>query len=271
MTFEQAPFWGGNVYYFPPSFPGQLEALATELQKQDADPDTHYMISIGYSVQFKATMCLNTVYYTKESVTEAPSVLAPFTNIQPQVQQLNSLKAVTLTEAAAGQAAGISTRVRCAYMNTTVRADVGTLQAAAELYTAGIVPLQGPVPGLTCSLTFQPFTLSLLRQSVLKGGNSLGLEATGPAVSVLLLTYWKESGDDQRVLETMTGVLEKIRSMAVERRTALEYVYLNYAAGFQSPIDSYGSDNKRKLQEVSRRYDPKGLFQNSVPGGFKLF
>lgn len=79
-------------------------------------------------------MCLNTVYYTKESVTKAPSVLALFTNIQPQVQQLSSLKAVTLTEAAAGQAAGISTRVRGAYMNTTVRADVGTLQAAAELY-----------------------------------------------------------------------------------------------------------------------------------------
>jgi hypothetical protein len=49
LTFEQGPFWGGNVYYFTPTFPGQIEALVAELQKPDADPNTHIMISIGYA------------------------------------------------------------------------------------------------------------------------------------------------------------------------------------------------------------------------------
>ncbi|ROW12031.1 hypothetical protein VPNG_05197 [Cytospora leucostoma] len=272
QTFSQGPFWGGNVYYFPQNLPTQLDTLTTKLNKpiHEQDPDTHIMISFGYASQFKANMCLNTVYYTKD-VTEAPPALAPFTNIQPQVQQLNSLKRLTLTEAAVGQAAGVSNQVRCSYMNTTVRADASTLKSAADLYTTGIAPLQESVAGLVCSLTFQPYPISLLRASVAKGGNSLGLDPEVPAVSVLLLTYWASRDDDDRVNETFKGILEAIQGVAAEKGTALDYVYLNYAAAFQKPLDSYGQENKRKLQEVSRKYDPEGLFQKGVPGGFKLF
>lgn len=151
QTFSQGSFWGGNVYYFPPSLPTQIDSLTAELSKpiSEQDLDTHIMISLGYAAQFKANMCLNTVYYTKD-VAEAPPVLAPFTNIQPQVQQLNSLRRLTLTEAAAGQAAGMSSQVRCSYMNTTVRADASTLKSAADLYASGIAPLQGSVAGLVC-------------------------------------------------------------------------------------------------------------------------
>ncbi|KUI67310.1 Bifunctional solanapyrone synthase [Cytospora mali] len=272
QTFTQGPFWGGNVYYFPPIFPAQIDALAVELNRHvsEQDPDTHIMISTGYASQFKTNMCLNTVYYTKEA-TEAPSALVPFTHIQPQLPQLNSLRPLSLTEAAAGQAAGVSNQVRCLYMNMTVRADASTLKNAADLYTSGIAPLQESVAGLVCSFTLQPYPVPLLRASVAKGGNSLGLDPEVPAVSILLLTYWTSRDNDDRVGATMKAILEAIQGMASERKTALEFVYLNYAAAFQDPIASYGEENRRRLQEVSRKYDPQGLFQKAVPGGFKLF
>lgn len=272
QTFKQGPFWGGNVYYFPPSFPAQIDALAVELNKHmsEQDPDTHIMISTGYASQFKTNMCMNTVYYTQEA-TEAPSVLTPFTDIQPQLPQLNSLKPLSLTEAAAGQAAGVSSQIRCLYTNTTVRADASTLKAAADLYNCGIAPMKESVAGLVCSLTFQPYPVSLLKASGAKGGNSLGLDPEVPAVSVLLLTYWTSRDDDDTVSTTTKAILEAIQGMASERKTALEFVYINYAATFQDPIASYGKENKRRLQEVSRKYDPQGLFQKAVPGGFKLF
>ncbi|KAI1778217.1 FAD-binding domain-containing protein [Hypoxylon cercidicola] len=268
-TFKQGPFWGGNVLYFPASFPGQIEALVAEIQKPDADPNTHLMISTGYSALMGGNMCLNTVYYTQD--VQNPAVLEPFTAIQPQVNQPGVPKTLTLTQMASGQAAGVSNQTRCAYMNVTVKADVATLQAATDIYTAAIAPLQS-CEGLTCSLTFQPYPVSLLQQSVAKGGNSLGLDPSdGPAVSVLLLTYWKDKSDDEQILTTMKGALEGMRAKAIENGTALEFIYLNYAASFQDPIASYGAKNKQKLQDVSRSYDPDGLFQKGVPGGFKLF
>jgi hypothetical protein len=214
-------------------------------------------------------MCLNTVYYTQ--YIPNPPVLVPFTAIQPQIQQMNSLKTLTLTEAAAAQASGVSNQVRCAYMNTTTKADVATLQIAADIYTAAVVPIQS-TPGLVCSFTIQPYPLSLLDEAASKGGNLLGLDpADGPAASLLLLTYWKDKADDEQVIAAMKGALERIRAQALEKGSALDYVYLNYASAFQDPFGSYGAENKRKLQETSRKYDPEGLFQKAVPGGFKLF
>lgn len=273
-TFPQTyPFWGGNVYYYTPSFPSQIESLVDTLNDTQADPNTSISISIGYAAQFGATMCLNTVYYTQGGVTETPPALAAFTNIQPQVAQLNTLKQVTLTEAAAGQAAGVAAQVRCSYMNLTVKADVSTLQSAADLYTAGIAPIQGSVAGLVASFTLQPYPLSLLKQSSINGGNSLGLnpEETGPVVSVLLLTYWSDQSDDETVGETMKGILASIRDVAVGKHTDVEFIYLNYASKFQDPIASYGREIQHQLQQTSKKYDSKGLFQRGVPGGFKLF
>ncbi|KAI1259890.1 hypothetical protein F5Y18DRAFT_432862 [Xylariaceae sp. FL1019] len=86
-----------------------------------------------------------------------------------------------------------------------------------------------------------------------------------------LLTYWADEKDDKLIYDMMKSTVERVRSMTVEHQTALDFIYLNYAADFQDPIGSHGAENKEKLQDVSRRYDPEGLFQKRVPGGFKLF
>ena len=36
------------------------------------------------------------------------------------------------------------------------------------------------------------------------------------------------------------------------------------------PIAGYGEENVEILQKVSRKYDPEGVFQRLVSGGFKL-
>lgn len=95
--------------------------------------------------------------------------------------------------------------------------------------------------------------------------------SAGPAVSTLLLTYWTERSDDERILAAMRIALEDIRAQAVVKGMALGFVYPNHSFTFQDPIGSYGAKSKQKLQEVSRKYDRDGLFRNGVPGGFKLF
>jgi len=46
--------------------------------------------------------------------------------------------------------------------------------------------------------------------------------------------------------------------------------YANYANYRQRPLDGYGRANRAFLGVVAKRYDPRGVFQRLVPGGFKL-
>jgi hypothetical protein len=156
-------------------------------------------------------------------------------------------------------------------MNTTIKADAATLKAAYDIYTTSVAPISN-TEGLICSLTFQPYARSCLVSSASQGGNSLGLSAAdGPLANVLLLSYWAKKEDDKKIELTMRGVLEKIENDSLERKTAVAFKFLNYSSHFQDPITSYGEGNKQKLQAVSRKYDPDGLFHKGVPGGFKLF
>ncbi|KAK2745534.1 hypothetical protein FQN57_003659 [Myotisia sp. PD_48] len=270
-TFKQGPFWGGSVYYFTPSFPGQIETMVNELQNPHATEETHLMLSIGYAAQFGQSMCQNQVYYTQE--VEKPPVLEPFTSVQPQIDQLNSMRMHTLKEAASEQASDAKDLQR--HVAPTPPRDqltnAATLQAAADTYLAALDPIKA-CDGLICSLTLQPYPVSLLKKSSPNGGNSLGLDPTsGPLVSVLLLTYWKSKDDDEKIIPVMKEVLGKIEQDATARNQLVPFKYANYAWGFQDPIGSYGAANIEQLRKVSKQYDPEGVFQKGVPGGFKLF
>lgn len=151
-------------------------------------------------------------------------------------------------------------------MNTTVKADAATLIAASDIFTAAFQPLKS-LKGLTSAFTLQAYPVSLLE----KCDNSLGLDAAnGPLMSILLLNLWQNKADDDLIIQTFKGVLEKIDADAACRGTAVPYKYLNYAYSFQQPVVSYGAEINMKLRQVSKSYDAEGLFQKGVPGGFKL-
>ncbi|KAI0023355.1 FAD-binding domain-containing protein [Xylariomycetidae sp. FL0641] len=265
-TFEQGPFWGGSVFYPSSSVPSQIESLVQHLQAPDEE--AHIMISLFFAAQFGQLMGLNQAYYTREVA--KPPVLEPFTAMQPQMQELNSTRMINLRDAAAEQASMAMDGVRCAYMNTTVKADVQTLQAAADAFTSTLEPLKA-LDGLVFSFTLQPYPVSLLEKCVTGGGNATGLDASGgPLVSILLLMYWKNKDDDAKLLGAAKELLGSIDRDAASRGQAVAYKYMNYAFSFQDPISSYGAENKKALVEVSKKYDPEGIFQIGVPGGFKL-
>ena len=145
------------------------------------------------------------------------------------------------------------------------------MKKASEIYTTSVSALVS-IEGLICSLTLQPYTLSCLEKSAAQGGNSLGIDTKdGPLISVLLLSYWDKIEDDAKIRDTMRSVLEAIEKDSQERGTTVPFKFMNYSSSFQDPIGSYGNENKRRLQGVSKRHNPEALFQKAVPGGFKLF
>ena len=64
--------------------------------------------------------------------------------------------------------------------------------------------------------------------------------------------------------------MQKAEKAAKNMGKLHEFEYLNYANQAQNPISTYGRENVANLKAVAKVYDPRGIFQRQVPGGFKL-
>ncbi|KAI0174427.1 hypothetical protein BJ166DRAFT_620922 [Pestalotiopsis sp. NC0098] len=258
-TFKQEPMYAGMVWYYKPSFEGQVAALVKELNSPDASVETHFMLSIAYSQLFgngNDVVCLNQLYYTQP--VDDPPALAPFTHVQPQRSEMNTMKIQTLVEASTEQSGAGQT-------------DIDTITTGGDIWCEELESVKDAA-GLMCSYTLQPYPVSLLKKTVENGGNVLGLHPdNGPVVNVLLLTYWVDKKDDERVTSFMQRALKRIKKNAEDTSQGVPYIYWNYAFSDQDALRSYGEENVRKLQEANKKYDPKGVFQTACPGGFKLF
>ncbi|RYO88963.1 hypothetical protein DL764_008653 [Monosporascus ibericus] len=227
-VFEQGQLWGGKIF-------------------------------LGYAAALGDIMCMNDIFCLNPG---KPKALEPFADIQPQIDQMKTLRVDSLKsftdEAFAGALAN-----RVVKMSTSVKADTEILEYAVKTYHASFEKLKG-VKNLLFSISFEPVPVSLIEQSISRGGNSLGLKTSdGPLVVVLFYTSWDSPSDDKIVYEVNKEALETIDSEAQRKKVSAAYRYLNYTLTHQDPISSYGSESKTHLQAVSAKYDPEGFFCHS--------
>ena len=135
---------------------------------------------------------------------------------------------------------------------------------------------------------FQPIPTIFSQHSKERGGNILGLDRAKDNLictshkafqsSNLMLTQtvfqanlaWKNSKDDALFDGIGQSTIDQLSKYAKSINKDFGYIYLDYAYKTQDPIGSYGADNVRFLKTVAKKYDPEGVFQTLVPGGFKL-
>ncbi|KAJ8127897.1 hypothetical protein O1611_g5737 [Lasiodiplodia mahajangana] len=248
--------------------PDQVRALVHELQKPDASPHTHLMISFGFAAAFGSEpFAINQIYSTNG--VERPDVLEPFMNMEPQLS--NTLRTHGIVEAANEKAGEITIPARSVYMNTHVKADIDAITSGSDIWAQSLEPLKN-IEGLICSYTLQSYPQSLLEASAKNGGNSLGLTPDGGAiVSIALLAYWVNPGDDEKIVGALETMIEKLDENSTARGTFVLFKYLNYSFNSQDPLGSYGFKNTTQLQATNKKYGPEGILQKGVPGGWKLF
>lgn len=70
------------------------------------------------------------------------------------------------------------------------------------------------------------------------------------------------SKSSEKYPDTVARAEEIIRSV--------KFRYLNYSDISDDPLATYGDDNVKQMREVANKYDPTGIFQTRVPGGFKI-
>lgn len=61
------------------------------------------------------------------------------------------------------------------------------------------------------------------------------------------------------------------RSIALGKEMGLwhRFIYQNYAGPGQEVFAGYGPENRARLLDIQRKYDPEGVFQRLQPGYFK--
>jgi hypothetical protein len=81
---------------------------------------------------------------------------------------------------------------------------------------------------------------------------------------------WSKAEDDNIMHQFSEKVLKRAVEEAKEMGLYHRYIYQNYAAASQDVFGGYGEENRQRLLEIQRRYDPEGMFSRLQPGGFKL-
>lgn len=121
------------------------------------------------------------------------------------------------------------------------------------------------VEGMFAEFLIQP-------QPVARSTNLFGLTPgkTDYVIVDMTAAYSNES-DDALVEKEMNDIVDKQKALLKSGGYLIDFVYLNYADISQNVYSTWGADNVAQLQAVSRKYDPNGVFQHMVPGGYKVF
>jgi hypothetical protein len=86
---------------------------------------------------------------------------------------------------------------------------------------------------------------------------------------MLVSAYWPDNTSNKEVDTVVRGLFSKLEEVAQERSLLQPFQYLNYAAEFQQPLDSYKMPWRHFLERVNSVYDSRGVMQHQLPGGFK--
>ncbi|KAK7984547.1 hypothetical protein PG989_011949 [Apiospora arundinis] len=152
----------------------------------------------------------------------------------------------------------------------TFKNDQNTIQAVHKV-TTDICNQVSDVPDLDCYWSYVPLPDIVTANSLKRGGNVLGLERRRyDRMIVFFSPRWLDQQYDDRMNYVSMAWYSQAKAATVAQGTADDFLYLNFAGGFQDPISSYGPDNVAFLRRVATQYDPQGVFQKLMPGGFKL-
>lgn len=118
---------------------------------------------------------------------------------------------------------------------------------------------------------FQPLPSIVGKHGAERGGNLLGIDRHQDN-AVILLGSLAVNGQLQEAIgrEKMLAWKREVEEYSRSIEAQVEYYYMNYADGTQDVLGSYGEESVQMALEVARKYDPTGVFQRRVVGGFKL-
>ncbi|KAI3539721.1 FAD binding domain-containing protein [Colletotrichum filicis] len=161
--------------------------------------------------------------------------------------------------------------LRRVYASITFRPSRVLHKQLIKIYSEEVVGVK-TTPGLSSSLVVQALHKNAIDAMKVRRGNALGVESDGPLMIALLTLGWSNSGDDAAMYAYADRIINRGKAEAESMDLLHPWLYINYANNNQDPFTGYGEKNKRRLQEIQKSIDPRGIFTSKglVRGSFKL-
>lgn len=251
------------------------KALVTAFVKftknSHTDPKGHTILSIT-NIAGNYLWAASLIYSQPAS---NPQVLHPFrTSLLNSAKVSDTTRNTSYAELAAElgntQPSGRRQQFHTATFRLNSEFIIGILQIYRDEVKRIRAAYNGTAP-LLAPFALQPMTSDYFKFMCRRGGNVLGLEGERENLFILSMAWpWDNAEDDDLFEGAMQTIISKSVALAKKMGTFYGYIYMNYAVPSDPVIQSYGLSNVRFLKSVSKRYDPQGVFQTLVPGGFKL-
>ncbi|KAM4057466.1 FAD binding domain-containing protein [Hirsutella rhossiliensis] len=104
-----------------------------------------------------------------------------------------------------------------------------------------------------------------------RGGNSLGLaNVKEDQIVFWLASRWTDPSLDDMMEAARRKFIDVSEAVAKKHGTYSPFLYINFAAPSQEPLCGYGAESVAFLNKTAKKYDPHGVFQTLMPGGFKI-
>lgn len=254
---------GGERIFSEANFPAVVSAFVEVAKNAPLDGNAQYWIAFLRNQGMN--MASAELTYVKD-VAE-PEIFKPYRNIPAIADTITSK---TLLEQTNAVMKTNPTGLREVYWPITVYLNE-EFAAWAVQHWFSVIGDVSHVQGGQPVLLYQVLTEPILSNMTKYGGNALGLDASNGPIHLLHIAFWwEDESDDEAVYSFATNfwntVIAKAKDMGIHNR----YIYMNYASKFQDVIASYGDENKARLQGISAKYDPRGVYQTLQPGYFKL-
>ncbi|RYP42180.1 hypothetical protein DL768_010379 [Monosporascus sp. mg162] len=264
-TFQSGNIWGGLVYYIPDTF-SQLLQNACDFVHNETDEDTHIMCSASYGFGHRVVTCA--MYHTRGE--ENPPSLHRFTALEPQFNLQCTMRTSTHLGFCEELSKFSSDGLRQYWASITIKPDISLMETFHQKWQETLDVIKDAA-GFIFTFGFHPLTKALLENSEKAGGNAKAIPPSdGPLFVLLINPIWKLPEDDNRIFTAVDNLVAEFRALASEKGLLHRYIFPNYAYQNDDIIAGYGEESVSKLRETSKKYDPEGIFQKGVPGGFKL-
>jgi len=264
-AFPLGKMWGGQRIYTENNFAAVLDAIHTfATTGSSTDTDAATIVSFT-SIAGVGKIAIVQMHYAQPIAD--PPVFSDLTAITPI---MSNTAVGSLADMAVKMNEGAADGLRQTQWDVTFKVNRELFTFLVNTFYTLLPDVQN-LAGAFPTISIQAITAGQLAGMQKNGGNPLGLDTSkGPFFVMNMSCRWANAGDDVAILEFFSTIIKMVKAEAQKNGWDNEYIYMNYASQYQDPISSYGAGNVERLRAISRKYDPKQVFQELQPGHFKL-
>ncbi|KAI1213968.1 FAD-binding domain-containing protein [Annulohypoxylon truncatum] len=266
QTFKASNIWDGSSVISPAYTDQVIEAYVDFSTNLVKNGDSHVLTMFTF-IPFVQEHIINILFTSLDGV-ENPQTTRKFLEIPGQ----QNVKTTTIANKIAGFI--LPSGKYDFWMTITFKFDHRIIRRTVDAYETLLGQLKEAITdnSFGVNMVLQPLLASWTQHSLDRGSNMLGLERiTEDCVIVVVGVEVATSELSDKVSEPATrAMFSEVESYAKSLDKDVGFLYLNYCDGSQNPLGNYGEENVKKMKEASAKYDPIGVFQERVPGGYKI-